>query len=170
VKAEHGHYIYLARSIVDPLPGPVLPAGFTLRGMAGEEDIEQRAEVHRNAFLPSRMTADAYRAFMSAPGYLADLDSVVVAPDGSFAAFAMAWLDPRNRIGEFEPVGTRSLFRRMGLGKAVLLRGMRQMRLHGMEQAIVYADADNEAAIRLYLSLGFEFKTSFCDYVKQPLW
>jgi mycothiol synthase len=168
VKADQGRYVYLARSIIDPLPEPSLLAGFTLRGMAGEGDIEQRAEVHRNAFLPSRMTADAYRALMSAPGYLADLDSVVVASDGSFAAFAMAWLDPRSRIGEFEPIGTRSSFRRMGLGRAVLLRGMERMRLQGMEQAIVYADADNEAAIRLYQSVGFEIVNSFCDYIKRP--
>jgi mycothiol synthase len=168
VKSAHGHYIYLARSIRDPIPAPHLPAGFTLRGMGGEEDLAQRAEVHRNAFLPSRMTADAYRDFMSAPGYLADLDSIVAAPDGAFAAFAMAWLDPHNRIGEFEPVGTHSSFRRRGLGKAVLQRGMERMRAYGMEQAIVYADADNEAAIRLYVSVGFEVITSFCDYVKEP--
>lgn len=172
VKAEHGHYLYLARSMRDPIPAPSLPSGFALRGMGGyeyigDEYIEKRAEVHRNAFLPSHMTADAYRALMAAPGYMADLDSVVVAPDGSLAAFALAWLDPRNRIGEFEPVGTRSVFRRQGLGKAVVLRGLERMRVHGMEQAIVYADVDNEAAIRLYESVGFEVINSFCDYVKQ---
>jgi ribosomal protein S18 acetylase RimI-like enzyme len=42
------------------------------------------------------------------------------------------------------------------------------MRAHGMEQAIVYADVDNEAAIRLYVSVGFEIVNSFCDYVKRP--
>ena len=39
--------------------------------------------------------------------------------------------------GEFEPVGTRPSHQRMGLGKAILLRGLAKMRERGMTKGIV---------------------------------
>lgn len=54
--------------------------------------------VHRNAFAPSRMTVEKYRRIMNAPTYRPDLDLVVVAPDGTFAAFCIVWFDEVNRL------------------------------------------------------------------------
>ncbi|MGA5560099.1 GNAT family N-acetyltransferase [Streptomyces platensis] len=34
------------------------------------------------------------------------------------------WLDEANRTAEFEPVGTHPDYRRLGLGRALLLHGM----------------------------------------------
>ena len=70
---------------------------------------------------PSKVTLEAYRRMRSVSDYTPELDIVVVAPDGTFAAYCICWLDPVNKIGEFEPVGTRETFRGKGLGKAVML-------------------------------------------------
>ena len=40
------------------------------------------------------------------PRYALERDLVVEAPDGSLAAFVMAWWSPDAGVGEFEPVGT----------------------------------------------------------------
>jgi GNAT superfamily N-acetyltransferase len=65
------------------------------------------------------------------------------------------WLDPINKVGMFEPVGTHPAFQKMGLGKAVMREGLRRMKAAGMTNASVGTGADNVAAIALYRSLGF---------------
>jgi ribosomal protein S18 acetylase RimI-like enzyme len=80
---------------------------------------------------------------------------VVRSPDGRGAAACVIWLDPINKVGMFEPVGTHPAFQKMGLGKAVMREGLRRMKAAGMTNASVGTGADNVAAIALYRSLGF---------------
>lgn len=80
----------------------------------------------------------------------------MVATDGTFASFCLAWHDARHRVGELEPVGTHPAFRRRGLA-AASVSGLRALRDAGADAAIVYArgDAAYPAPGRLYRSLGF---------------
>ena len=89
---------------------------------------------------------------------------MVVAPDGRCAAFCLFWLDPVNQVGLFEPVGTHPDFQRQGLGKALLLESLRQMKERGMESAIVLTNEGNTAAIRLYESVGFQATNKMLDF------
>jgi ribosomal protein S18 acetylase RimI-like enzyme len=43
---------------------------------------------------------------------------------------------------------------------------MRRMQAHGMQTAIVGTNHDNEAATRLYESVGFGLHHNDCDYSK----
>jgi len=102
------------------------------------------------------MSEDGYRLLIrEAPTYRADLDLVVVAPDSSFAAFCLIWLDTANALGIFEPVGCHPDHQRRGLTRAVVEEGLR--RLHGLEArtASVNSHRGDEAAARLYASTGF---------------
>jgi ribosomal protein S18 acetylase RimI-like enzyme len=149
-------WLYMTRSLNEPLPEPALPEGFMVRHVAGAHEAKKRADVHFAAFSPhSSMTAEAYRDFMQAPGYTAELDLVTVAPDSQFASFAMCWYDPVNRIGAFEPVGVRPDSQRMGLGKVVMSEGLRRLKTLGAETAMVLSEKDNLAAQSLYGSVGF---------------
>lgn len=160
------HYVQMRRSLDVPLPDAAPPAGTVVRHVGGENEYEQRVAIHREVWQPSRVTLDAYRRLRTAPGYVPELDLVAVAPDGTFAAYCICWLDQRTRSGEFEPVGTRAAFRRQGMGTAVMLEGLRRLKARGAESAVVYSTGSNEAAIRLYESVGFHIADRNYDYVK----
>lgn len=136
-------------------PAPVLPDGFIVRPVRGEEELEARVAVHRAAFAPSRVTEQSYLNVMRSNTYRPELDMVVVAPDGTFAAFCLCWFDKENGVGEFEPVGTHPNYQRRGLARAVCLAALRQLRALGGDAAIVLQTGRDEAAERLYTALGF---------------
>jgi GNAT superfamily N-acetyltransferase len=147
---------HMRRSLEGPIPEPLLPDGFTVRHVGGENEWHERVETHREVWHPSKVTLEAYRRLRQAPGYIPELDLVVVAPDGGFAAYCICWLDPVNHSGEFEPVGTRPAFRGQGLGKVVMYEGLRRLQARGAHTAIVYAEGHNVAAISLYRAVGFQ--------------
>ena len=148
-------FVYHSYALSQHVPAPCLPPGYTLRHVAGEDDLEQRVAVHRDAFAPSKMTIAKHRAVMQSPTYRPDLDLVVVAPDGSFAAYCIVWFDAENRMGLFEPVGCHSAHRRRGLGMAVLHEGMRRLQQLGAQTASVLSLRDDSAGALLYRAAGF---------------
>jgi ribosomal protein S18 acetylase RimI-like enzyme len=135
---------------------PPLPAGFSLRTAAGVHEAEALAAVHAGSF-GSQWTTAQYARVMESPGYAAEREFVVVAPDGRFAAFTVTWHDPLNRLGYFEPVGTHADFRRMGLARAMLIHAMHAMRAAGMTHASVVHESaqENPGSAALYAGLGF---------------
>ena len=58
-------------------------------------------------------------------------------------------------IGEIYIMGVDPKFAGKGIGKAVTIAGLRHMRYQGIFSAMLYVDADNTSAIKLYQSLGF---------------
>jgi mycothiol synthase len=52
--------ILMARPLNDPIPAPVLPAGFCIRQMGGMEEVEAYVNLHREAFGTQNMTV-SYR-------------------------------------------------------------------------------------------------------------
>ncbi len=92
---------------------------------------------------------------------------MAVTPEGEFAAYSICWLDPQNKVGEFEPVGTRAAYRGKGIGKAVMYEGMRRLKALGAETAIVISVGSNVASRRLYASVGFEIIDSEYLYGKK---
>ena len=136
-------------------PAVRVPDGYRIRSLSGAAEIDARVEVHRAAFAPSKLTPEKYRRLVTMPHYRFEDDLVVEAPDGSLAAFAMAWWDPVARIGEFEPVGTHPDHQRRGLGRALLSTGLRRYREKGARLVQVFSRAENAASEALYEAAGF---------------
>jgi ribosomal protein S18 acetylase RimI-like enzyme len=137
------------------LDPPRVPDGYVLRSLRGPEDIPARVEVHRAAFAPSRMTVEKYAIAVGQDHYAFDLDIVLEAVDGSFAAAATCWADPVGSIGEFEPVGTHPDHQRRGLGRVIMRHGLRLMRAAGIRDALVFSLRTNAPSEVLYRSAGF---------------
>ena len=147
--------VTLAMLLDTSVPEPLVPPGYTLRPVQGEADLERRVAVHRDAFAPSRMTIANHRRVMQAPTYRPQLDLVVVAPDESFAAFGIFWLDEQNRIGLVEPLGCHPHHRRRGLSRALLCAGLHRLVELDATMAYVTTGGSNDAARQLYESVGF---------------
>ncbi len=143
------------QSLDRELPEPMVPDGYVVRSVAGPAEIPARVEVHRAAFAPSKLTVEMYELLVRLAPYRYDLDAVVEAPDGTFAAFTMAWLDPEASLGYFEPVGTHPDHQRRGLGKAVNTYALHRLQDEGAREAVVYSTVGNDRSDALYRSVGF---------------
>jgi ribosomal protein S18 acetylase RimI-like enzyme len=148
-------------------PQVSVPEGFRLRTV-GPDDLSARVELHQFVWAPSRVTEESYRDVQAAWPYRPDLDCVVEAPDGRLVSYCLAWLDPDNCVGEFEPVGTHPDFRRLGLGSAVCRFALRRLEEEGATAAMVYAivDPSNPGAKALYESVGFVETSRLLRYVR----
>lgn len=121
-----------------------------------EDDAGRLAEVHASAF-GSTWTPESYRTHMEENlGYSPDWELVAEAPDGTFAGFAEMWLDARNGVGYFEPVGVHQDHHRRGVGRMLIRDGMRRMGEAGMTTATVLHEVDDERSTAFYAACGFE--------------
>ena len=145
----------LTRPLIEAPAMPTIAPGYCIRAVRLPEELLARAELHQNAFAPSRMTTRRYEVVMRMPTYDMSLDIVAEAPDGSLAAFCTVWWDAENRMGVFEPVGCHSEHRRRGLAAAVMIEGIRRLVALGATVAHVTTGRGNNAAQALYASLGF---------------
>jgi ribosomal protein S18 acetylase RimI-like enzyme len=163
------HHVQMRRSLNDDLPPAELPHGYQVRNVSGESEVELRAAASYAAFQsekPWESYVRRYRKFMHSPVYRAEHDLVVAAPNGRLASFCIIWLDGKQgRL--FELVGTYPDFQRMGLGKALMLEGLQRMKQQGMQAAIVNTDHDNQAALGLYRSAGFQEGDRLLMYIKR---
>ena len=141
-----------------------------VRSCKGELEVAARAKAQYGAF-ESKATFEHYVArftnFMRSPVYDPELDIIAVAPDGQVGAFCIVWIDPVNQVGLFEPVGTHPDFQRKGLGRAVMLEGLRRLKQRGMKSAIVSTFEDHPPAIKLYESVGFQVVHRLGTYEKE---
>ena len=92
---------------------------------------------------------------MIRPNVDLNLKVAAVAPDGNFAAYCGMWYDPEVGYAVIEPVATDPKYRRMGLGKAVVLEGIKRVGELGAKTAFVGSSQ------QFYYSIGLRpFRTS----------
>jgi mycothiol synthase len=149
------HALKMHQGLDTATPEPDLPEGWTVRPVDGEREVEERVEIHHAVWPASRMTPEAYRNLRKAAGYMPSLDLVAAGPGSVLGAYCLCWHDPASRTGLFEPLGTSPAHRRLGLGRGVMIEGLRRLRALGSETALVTAFSENRAAARLYESVGF---------------
>jgi predicted N-acetyltransferase YhbS len=123
----------------------VIWRGFNHQGEppASAEDIENR------------------RKLIETPSARRDLKIVIQAPNGDFVAFCGMFYEPTGKFAYVEPVATDSDFRRMGLGKAAVLEGIRRCSVLGATTAYVGND------LPIYRAVGFKKVYSSECWVKQ---
>ncbi len=135
------------------VPEVTLPEGFHLQSLADENDLRKTHQVLWRGFDhagPPTAEGVEEREFMQqAPNFRHDLTIVAVAPNGDYASFCGIWYVPENRLTYVEPVATDPDYRRLGLGTAVVLEGIRRTVPLGSEVAWVGSDQE------FYKAMGF---------------
>jgi GNAT superfamily N-acetyltransferase len=133
-----------------------LPDGHSYRSITEEHQIPERTAVLLSVWPSATVDVENYRRVRGASLYRPDLDVVVDAGDGHYAAFCLGWFDAEHRVGQFEPIGVREGYRNKGLGKAIVLEGCRRMKEAGASKVYLNCHADNTAGSALYRSAGFD--------------
>lgn len=149
-------FVHLAWAL-EAVPAPEPARGYRVTHVRAA-DVPRRVAVQRAAFAGSTMTEEKYARLLETWPYRPELDVVVEAADGAYAAFCLAWLDDEIGVVELEPVGTHPDHTRRALATAAILEALRRAEERGARNAVVYARGDDAypAPLRLYRSLGFE--------------
>jgi predicted N-acetyltransferase YhbS len=129
------------------------PEGFLIKSLADDNDLKK---IHRvlwrgfdHAGEPPVEGIEWRKKMQSTPNFRKDLTIVVEAPSGDFVSFSGTWYESVNKIAYVEPVATDPDFRRMSLGKAAVLEGVRRCGALGATVAFVGSD------VEFYQAIGF---------------
>ena len=160
------------------IPPPQLPDGYLLTPWS-DLDVERHASAQYLSFrneldaqvFPCLSTLDGCRNliaqiagqsnFVSAATWLVcrrgDAPGLPVTDCGT-----MQGLAGRRGTGAVQNVGITPEHRGLGLGRALVLQGLRGFRDTGMRRVHLEATAENSAAVELYRSIGFRLvKTTY---------
>jgi mycothiol synthase len=175
----------MRRSLHAALPRPELPEGVLLRTFRpGDEDPLLAVNAAAFADHPeqgrwTRRDLDARLAerWFDPEGLFLALDDPDAGGDGALLGFHWTKVHgaavhehdgsehAHEPIGEVYVVGVSPAAQGRGLGRLLTLVGLRHLRARGLDQAMLYVDADNAAAVRTYSSLGFakwDVDVQFC--------
>ncbi|MDJ0619499.1 MAG: GNAT family N-acetyltransferase [Calothrix sp. MO_192.B10] len=171
------YFFTMERNLQQAIPQPQLPEGFSIRQMNGEADAQAWVEMFNNSFIDHwnhhDLTIENFIHHINEPCYRPDLDLIAIAPNGTFAATCHCYIFPEDNIrtgrreGWIGVLATIRNYRRIGLGKAMLLSGLHQLKSAGMNTARLGVDADNPSgALGLYQSVGFDKIYTSIMYMK----
>ena len=151
-------------SLEEPLQEISLPEGYRLQSLADENDLHKINCVLWRGFNhpgpPPEEEIPGREFGQQAPNFRKDLVTVVVAPNGDYVSYSGMWHLKENKVAYVEPVATDPDFRRMGLGRAVVLESVRKAAAEGAEIAWVGSGQP------FYSAIGFEKKFAAIPWVK----
>ncbi|MEU3300241.1 MULTISPECIES: mycothiol synthase [unclassified Streptomyces] len=140
------------------LPDPVLPDGVTVRAFLPGQDDAAWLAVNAAAFAHHPEQGSITQR---------DLDDRKEEPwfdpkgfflaerEGEIVGFHWTKEHAEEQLGEVYVIGIRPDAQGTGLGKALTAIGLRHLAAQGLPTAMLYVDADNTAALRVYERLGF---------------
>jgi ribosomal protein S18 acetylase RimI-like enzyme len=124
-----------------------LPDGFHITSMKETYDLYQYGRVlwkgfnhelkGEGEFQGSKEDDQERGEEMIRPNVDLSLKVAVVSPDGNFVSYCGMWYDPEAGYAVIEPVATDPDYRKMGLGKAAVLEGIRRVGELGAKTALV---------------------------------
>ncbi len=154
-----------------PIPDPQFPAGFTVRAAKPEQDAEAYTALFNESFHDHwdhhDLTIAQYRHDRgTTPHYDPRHDLIVLAPDGTFAAFCWSFRQ-NDTTALLHQIGTRKGYRRLGLGRAIMRTALQQLQADYFERVELFVDSQNvNQAMVLYESEGFALKYVMTTYAK----
>jgi mycothiol synthase len=101
-----------------------------------------------------------------------DPEGFLLAVDGKDRVLGYHWTKVHDGSGTGEPIGEVYVLgvdpaaRGRRLGAALTLAGMQYLRDRGLSQVMLYVEADNSAAVRVYENLGFTLWSTDVSYAR----
>jgi mycothiol synthase len=149
----------------DAPAGTALPAGITLRPFVVGADEDEFLRVNNAAFdwHPEQggWGVEQIRLREAEPWF--DADGFLLAVDAADRLVGYHWTkvhtEPEH-IGEVYVLGVDPSAQGTGLGSVLTVAGLRHLHARGLRQVLLYVEADNEAAVRVYRKLGFTVRHS----------
>ena len=155
-----------------PLPVTDEPYDLDWRPFRPGDDDDAWLEVNRLSFSNHPIQGDMAQE---------DLDRAKADPSFDPAGFVIAceggqmtgfcWTkihhDARPPVGEIYIIGAHPQHQGRGLGRALVLAGLDWLHEQGLTVGMLYVEADNAPAVRLYLRLGFEMVYDFRCWRRQ---
>ncbi|MGA5406958.1 mycothiol synthase [Streptomyces lavendulocolor] len=142
------------------VPEPVFPPGVTVRTFVPGQDDAAWLAVNAAAFAHhpeqgalTQRDLDDRKAepWFDPKGFFL----AVREPDGEIVGFHWTKVHAEEQLGEVYVVGVNPEAQGGGLGKALTSVGLRHLAAEGLPTAMLYVDADNTAAVRVYEGMGF---------------
>jgi mycothiol synthase len=150
----------MRRSLLDRFPDPELPAGVRLRAFVPGQDDDEFLRVNNAAFdwHPEQGGWDHSQLRLREAESWFDPAGFLLAVDESERLLGFHWTKVHTEpepIGEVYVLGVDPSAQGKRLGAALTLAGLRHLRERGQTRVMLYVEADNAAAVKLYGSLGF---------------
>lgn len=132
--------------LMKEIPECNLPEGFTIVSLEEEHEYEKYArclfkgfshEANGEKFTFDENMRKEQQEEMERQMVDLNLKLNVKAIDGSYVAHCGMWYDKKSDFAIIEPVATDPDYRKMGLGKAVVLEGLRRVKAMGAKYAYV---------------------------------
>lgn len=155
---QHIRSLDYTRSLLAPIPPCVLPVGFRIRAVIGEQEVDALVALHRAAFGTNHMNAAERLAIMRTSQYVPDLDLVVETSDHHLAAFCigeLGQLADGTLIGYPDPIGTHPAFQHHGLASALFSTALQAFHDRGALEARSGTSSENIAMRCLFEKMGF---------------
>ena len=152
---------------INTLQSYSLPDGFSFVSMADNWNWQQYNRVmwrgfdHQGRAKYDAETIAGRKEMLSSPMIIPELVVAVVAPDGNYVSHCGMWYQQGDFYCYVEPVATDPEYRKMGLGKAVVLEAVRRCGNLGAKQAIVGSEQQfyyNIGFYPIYTGTWFEWK------------
>ncbi|KRB77707.1 mycothiol synthase [Nocardioides sp. Root190] len=147
----------MRRPTVQPLPATEVPNGVLLRDF-GEGDADALLEVNAAAFAhhPEQGGLDAVGLAERRAEPWFDPAGLLMAVDSDGALLGFHWTKQHDaHTGEVYVLGISPAAQGRGLGKVLTIAGLHHLASRGVAEVLLYVEADNTAARRLYAGLGF---------------
>jgi mycothiol synthase len=153
--------LHLSRSLLEPIPPVKLPAGFTIRPVAGEEEVDAIVALYHDAYGSNRMERDDVLSIMRTTSYERELDLVAVSPEGRLAGLCTCNIEEDlnkilpHKLGSTDPVLVHPDFQGLGLSRALICRAWELLRSRGIEVAELGTSSHNEKGIAAFTKTGY---------------
>jgi len=140
---------------INALQSCSLPNGFSFVSMADNWNWQQYNRVmwrgfnHEGRANYDEETISGRKEMLSSPMIIPELVIAVTAPDGNYVSHCGMWYQPGDFYCYVEPVATDPEYRKLGLGKAVVLEAIKRCGALGAKQAVVGSNQ------QFYYNIGF---------------